>query len=122
MSNPPLTPEELEALRRLDACLLANAIEAFQKRLRNEGFVDGTVRCLFPQFPPTVGYAATIRIRGSAPPIGNEAYSDRTDWWEDVASLPSPRIAVIQDVATRPGLGSLRSSFCWHRRLLPSRA
>ena len=25
----PLTPEQLEALRRLDACTLANAIESF---------------------------------------------------------------------------------------------
>ena len=39
--NYPLTPEQLEALRRLDACTLANAIETFDVRLRNEGFTDG---------------------------------------------------------------------------------
>jgi 4-hydroxy-4-methyl-2-oxoglutarate aldolase len=50
--NTPLTPEQLEALRRLDACTLANAIESFQTRLRNEGFADGSVRCLFPHLPP----------------------------------------------------------------------
>ena len=41
--NPPLTPEQLEALRRLDACTLANAIETFHQRLRNEGFVAGGI-------------------------------------------------------------------------------
>jgi 4-hydroxy-4-methyl-2-oxoglutarate aldolase len=105
--NSPLTPKQLEALRRLDACTLANAIETFQERLRNEGFVDHSVRCLFPRLPPMLGYAATIKIRGSAPPTADRAYADRTDWWDYIISLPEPRVVVAQDVATRPGLGSL---------------
>jgi regulator of RNase E activity RraA len=105
--NSPLTPEQLEALRRLDACTLANAIETFHERLRNEGFVDHTVHCLFPRFQPMIGYAATIEIRGSAPPTVDGPYADRTDWWDYILSLPAPRVVVVQDVATRPGLGSL---------------
>jgi 4-hydroxy-4-methyl-2-oxoglutarate aldolase len=103
----PHTAEQLEALRRLDACTLANAIETFHERLRNEGFMDHSVRCLFPRLQPMVGYAATIRIRGSAPPTGDGPYPDRTDWWDYIVSLPTPRVVVVQDVATRPGLGSL---------------
>lgn len=105
--NSPLTPQQLEALRQLDACTLANAIETFQERLRNEGFVDHTVRCLFPHQPPMLGYAATVRIRGSAPPTASGPYADRTDWWDYIASLPAPRVVVVEDVATRVGLGSL---------------
>lgn len=105
--SSPLSFEQLEALRRLDACLLANAIETFHERLRNEGFVDHTVRCLFPRLQPMLGYAATLRIRGSAPPTTDGVYPDRTDWWDYVNSLPAPRVLVIQDTATRPGLGSL---------------
>ncbi len=102
-----LTPSQLEALRRLDACTLANAIEMFHERLRNEGFVDHSVRCLFPHLQPMIGYAATVRIRGSAPPTAGFRYLDRTDWWDYILSLPAPRVVVVQDVATRPGLGSL---------------
>jgi len=105
--NPPLTPAQLEALARLDGCTLANAIETFHERLRNEGFVDSTVRSLFPRLQPIVGYAATVKIRGSAPPTVNGPYADRTDWWDYILSLPAPRMVVVQDVATRPGLGSL---------------
>jgi len=105
--NPILTPEQLEILRRLDGCTLANAVETFQKRLRNEGFVDHTVRCLFPHLPPMVGYAATIKIRGSAPAFAGPAYREGTDWWDYVLSLPAPRVVVVQDVAEKPGLGSL---------------
>ena len=102
-----LTGAQLEALRRLDACTLANAIETFQERLRNEGFVDHTVRSLFPEFAPMVGYAATVRIRGSSPPVAGGPYSDRTDWWDYVDSLPKPRVIVLQDIAAKPGLASL---------------
>jgi regulator of RNase E activity RraA len=105
--NPPLTPEQLESLRHLDACTLANAIETFNVRLRNEGFTDGGLRCLFPSLPPIVGYAATIKIRGSAPPMGADLYPQRTDWWNYVQSLPAPRIIVAQDIASHPGLGAL---------------
>jgi len=105
--SPPLDHEQLQALRRLDACLLANTIETFNLRLRNEGFVDHTVRSLFPEFAPMVGYAATVRIRGSAPPMAGTAFSDRGEWWDYIAQLPAPRVVVVQDVGSRPGLCSL---------------
>lgn len=105
--NTLLTPGELEALRRLDGCTLANAIETFGVRLRNEGFTDGGLRCLFPRLPPIVGYAATVKIRGSAPPTAAGLYPQRTDWWEYVRSLPAPHIVVAQDIASHPGLGAL---------------
>ena len=103
----PLDPTLLEALGHLDAGTLANAIETFKKRLRNEGFADHTVHCLCPRLEPMVGYAATLRIRGSAPPTAGGPYYERTDWWDYVLSLPAPRVAVVQDVGTHPGLGSL---------------
>ena len=102
-----LTFEQLEALRRLDACTLANAIETFHERLRNEGFMGHNVRCLFPQLQPMVGYATTVKIRGSSPPTTGNLYTDRTDWWDYIVSLPAPRIVVVEDAAARPGLGSL---------------
>ncbi len=105
--NPVLTPLQLEALRRLDACTLANAIETFRQRLRNEGFIDSSVRCLLPQLPPMLGYAATVKIRGSAPPTTDGAYGDRTDGWDYIVSLPEPRVVVIEDISAKPGLGSL---------------
>jgi 4-hydroxy-4-methyl-2-oxoglutarate aldolase len=105
--NGNLSPEQLEALRRLDACSLANAIETFHERLRNEGFVDNSIHCLFPGLQPMLGYAATIKLRGSAPPTADGSYPERTDWWDYVVSLPTPRVVVIEDLATRQGLGSL---------------
>jgi 4-hydroxy-4-methyl-2-oxoglutarate aldolase len=105
--SAPLTPEQLEALRRLDACTVANAIETFHERLRNEGFIDPAIHCLFPRLQPMLGYAATVKIRGSAPPTADGLYPDRTDWWDYILSVPAPRVVVVEDVATRRGLGAL---------------
>jgi regulator of RNase E activity RraA len=91
----------------VDACTLANAIETFNVRLHNEGFTDGALRCLFPGLPPIVGYAATIKVRGSAPPTAGGLYSERSDWLDYVQSLPVPHIIVAQDIASHPGLGAL---------------
>jgi len=102
-----LTSDQMEILRRLDACTLANAIETFHQRLRNEGFVNSSVHCFFPGLPPMLGYAATVKIRGSAPPTAAGTYADRTDWWDYVLSVPAPRVVVVQDMATQVGLGSL---------------
>jgi regulator of RNase E activity RraA len=105
--NAVLTSEQLEILRRLDGCTLANAIEIFHERLRNEGFTDNSVHCQFPHLKPLLGYAATVKVRGSAPPTTDGRYPDRTDWWDYILSLPTPCVVVVQDVATKVGLGSL---------------
>jgi regulator of RNase E activity RraA len=100
--------DQLEALRRLDSCTLANAIETFQVRLRNEGFASGAVRCQFPQFPPMVGYAVTLKIRGASPPTtGAATYVEDTAWWDYVLSVPGPRVVVVQDVSSQRGRGAL---------------
>jgi 4-hydroxy-4-methyl-2-oxoglutarate aldolase len=105
--RPALTPQQLAALQDLDACSVANAIETFDTRLRNEGFADRSVQCLTPGIGSMVGYAATLQVRGSAPPMASGAYADRSDWWDYVLALPEPRVLVIQDVADRPGLCAL---------------
>jgi regulator of RNase E activity RraA len=101
-----LTFEQLEELRRLDTCAVANAIETFELRLRNEGFADSSVRCMFPDLTPMIGYAATVKIRASNPPPDGHNYLDRTDWWNYILATPAPRIVVVEDLDQRPGRGA----------------
>jgi len=101
-----LTAADLERLKDFDSCTVANAIERLSVRLRNEGFLSGAARCRFPNFPPMVGYAATARIRTSAPPMSFRCYYDRMDWWNYVASLPEPRVMVLQDADHEPAFGA----------------
>jgi len=106
MTADHLEPASLELLRQFDSCSVANAIETFGVRLRNSGFTDSRVHCLFEDFPPLVGYAATIQVRTSDPPMEGESYYYRLDWLEHVLSVPAPRILVMQDADRHPGLGS----------------
>ena len=99
-------PIDLKKLAAFDTCTVSNAIERLNIRLRNEGFISGLMRCRFPNLPPMLGYAATGRVRTSSPPMVHRCYYDRMDWWEYVASLPEPRIMVLEDMDHTPGLGA----------------
>jgi 4-hydroxy-4-methyl-2-oxoglutarate aldolase len=102
-----LSAADLEKLGALDTCTVSNAIERLNVRLRNEGFIAGGVRCRFPDLPPMIGFAATARIRTSSPPMtGRRCYHDRMDWWTYLASVPAPRVMVLEDMDHHPGVGA----------------
>jgi 4-hydroxy-4-methyl-2-oxoglutarate aldolase len=99
-------PEILDFLRNTDTCSVSNAIETFTVRMRNEGYIQGGVKCMFPTMPPVVGYAITGRIRTTAPPIAGLCYYQNIEWWEYVASMPGPKIIVLADMDRTPGVGA----------------
>ncbi|HEY4028210.1 MAG TPA: RraA family protein [Candidatus Dormibacteraeota bacterium] len=96
--------EVLDALRRYDSPTLANAIETFDVRPRDEGFASMEIRCLFPELGVMVGYAATATIRARGRGDGD---SDHSPLWALVRSQPGPRVVVVQDHDDPPGHGAL---------------
>src|SRR5215472_11490266 len=102
----PLTEVELDALRQFDTCMIANAVETFNVRLRNTGFTSGNIRCIFPDAPPIVGYAVTARLSSGEPPIAGSTFHDRGDLWKFLLQSPAPRILVLQDMDDPPGRGA----------------
>jgi 4-hydroxy-4-methyl-2-oxoglutarate aldolase len=104
--EPLLRGDDFEALRRLDTCTVSNAIETFELRLRNTGFADARIRCMFHDLPPMVGYAATARLRAGEPPMQGGTYHDRTDWWTSILQVPAPRVVVLEDLDKPPGVGA----------------
>jgi 4-hydroxy-4-methyl-2-oxoglutarate aldolase len=107
MKTESLTPVQLGQLREFTTCVVASAIETFQVRLPNTGFADSSIKCIFDERPPIAGYAATARIRTSNPPMEGRGYSyERSDWWNHILSIPSPRIVVMEDMDETVGLGA----------------
>jgi regulator of RNase E activity RraA len=107
----PLPANDFEKIRLLDTCTVSNVIERFDVRPRNEGFVYDDIQCRFPHFAPMLGYAVTARIRSStppttSPPITRGCYYDRMDFWRYLATLPEPRVMVLQDIDRLPGFGA----------------
>ncbi len=62
-----LTPDQLAALRAIDSPTIANAIEEFDVRDRRAGYMDGSIRCIYPELGETVGYAFTITFKDRGP-------------------------------------------------------
>ncbi|HYZ92559.1 MAG TPA: RraA family protein [Actinomycetota bacterium] len=92
----------IDELRSFSTPSILNGIETFDVRPRETGFMDSSIRCMFPELGVMVGYAATatIRSRDVGPP------SKDRELWAHESSLPSPRIVVIQDLDDPPGVGS----------------
>lgn len=97
-----LSAQELEALRRWPTCAISNAIELFDIRPRNEGFMLPEVRCVFPEMEPMIGYAVTAVISASSP---EGRRISPPDWWDEIQKIPGPRVVVIHDIDS-PVVGS----------------
>jgi 4-hydroxy-4-methyl-2-oxoglutarate aldolase len=104
---PLLNADEYAALAGLSSCAVANAIEGFNVQLRNEGFTAGYLACRFPELPPVLGYAFTLQVRTSAPPMKGRTFLENIEWWERLLAVPEPRIVVIQDIDRQPGSGAV---------------
>lgn len=107
-ANPagPLDFKVLLDIKRFDTPTVSNAIETFNVRPRNEGFMRPEIKCVFPEFSPMAGYAVTGRIRAAKAPPKGVSYTKRSDWWDFIVSIPPPRVIVLEDMDDPPGVGS----------------
>ena len=94
----PITQATLDKLAQFDTPTICNVIELFDLRPRNVGFMDGRIRCNFPEFPPMVGFASTAAFRSGAPPAGGDAYGSFIDQVRGFEELPGPAVMVFQDL------------------------
>jgi 4-hydroxy-4-methyl-2-oxoglutarate aldolase len=99
----PLTREELDALRAITSPTVCNAIETFKFRPRNEGFMDSTIKCRFPELGAMVGYAVTAKMKARERPERSLA---PWDVWAEMEKVPRPWVVVIQDLDYPNPVGS----------------
>lgn len=93
-----LTQDQLAALRAIDSPTIANAIEEFDARDRRAGYMDGSIRCIYPELDEIVGYAYTITFKNRGP----DDPPMRQEWikaLEHAQALPTPRILVARDAS-----------------------
>lgn len=103
-----LSKSDFQKIQKLDTCIVSNAIDRLRVRLRNEGSIAGTaVHSIFPHLPPMLGYAVTGRMRSTSAPVVGRAYHENMNWWRYLASIPEPRVMVVEDADEIPGVGAL---------------
>ena len=91
-----LTPEQLDALRRIDSPTVSNAIEHFGVRPRVEGFAGWGLRCAFPELGTMAGYAVTCTADTTTESRGNPR--GLLPLWAAVEAAPKPVVIVIKDI------------------------
>jgi 4-hydroxy-4-methyl-2-oxoglutarate aldolase len=104
--------ETLARLARFDTPTICNVIELFDIRPRNRGYMDGRIKCNFPELPPIVGFACTASFRSDAPPGTGDAYGSMTAQLEQFAKLPGPPIVVFQDLDDPPAAAVFGEVMC----------
>ena len=97
-----LKRNELYALMAWRTAAISIAVELFNIRKRNEGFMLPQIRCRFPQLKPMIGYAVTGMISAVSP---EGPCVSPMDWWSEVRKYTKPRVVVLHDI-DKPVVGS----------------
>src|SRR5262249_57165199 len=70
----------IDPLKKITSPSVANAIETFNVRPRNQGNMSSEIRTLFPEMGPLVGYAVTAVIRAEPHPRQGHPCSTSGCW------------------------------------------
>ena len=89
---------DLQALAQYDTPTICNAIELFEVRPRNEGYMDARIRACFPEMRPSVGYASTATMRCAFPRRDGDVYGSLDEQVARFAELPGAPLVVFQDL------------------------
>ena len=98
MSAVGLLPKQLNELRQFDSPTICNAVELWNLRPRNTGYMNPSIKACFPAFPPMVGYALTSTFRSMAPPRGGDVYGSIGTQLDAFAEIPGPPVITFQDL------------------------
>lgn len=98
MPSVGLLPAQLDELRQFDSPTICNAVELWNLRPRNTGYMNSSIVASCPQFPPMVGYALTSTFRSMAPPRGGDAYGSIGAQLDAFSAIPGPPVIVFQDL------------------------
>lgn len=90
-----LTLETLLKLKRWNTPTIYNGWEQITGRPRTSGYNLEETRDFMPEFGPMVGYAVTVKIKPSEPAPNPNAWTEYRNY---LASIPGPKIIVMQDI------------------------
>ncbi len=99
-SDPHPETNWMDFLKGVDTPTLSNAIETLRLRPQSAGFAPCQIRCLFPEFGRTVGYAVTAQVETMT-----ATAKDRKVFlslYEAVMESPKPAVVAFQEVGPQP--------------------
>jgi len=97
----------IKTLKQYDTPTLANAVETFDIRRRDEGYTRQGLRCMFPELGAVVGVAATATISASGEITSDPDIDKFADLYEHVSAQPAPTFVVVHDRDQPEQVGSM---------------
>jgi regulator of RNase E activity RraA len=100
LTSNTLTTRQFEFLHSIDTPTVCNLVEIVAPHRRGFGYTVKHLHCPFPDLPPIVGYAKTVKIKSKDPlKAGDTSYmARRMDYLDYVAAAPRPSISIIEDI------------------------
>lgn len=92
-----LAQSTLDKLASVDSSTISNLIELFDVQPRVAGYANETIKALYPDLQPVVGYAVTSTFRGGYS-TGTSVYGNTGGLLKAAEQIPAPRILVVQDL------------------------
>jgi len=93
-------------LRSIDTPTVCNLIEIVAPERRGAGYTAVHLHCPFPDLPPMVGFAKTVKIRARDAVSGATYMQKRMDYLDYVAAEPRPSVVLIEDLDRPAGYGA----------------
>ena len=103
----PLTDSDLLKLKRWNSPTIANALEQISRSNPLEIVNLEETRDFNPEMGPMIGRAMTVTIRGSDSSLKRDQPMNFKRYREYLASLPGPKIVVVQDLDQPKCYGSI---------------
>ena len=85
-------------LSKIRTPIIYDTIEKFNVRLRDEGWMDTSIKSILPNLGTMCGYACTGKFIGEIPTVENENVFSLREIWEYVLESVNPSIMVVQDL------------------------
>lgn len=98
MADPALSRNVLTALAQFDSPTVTDAINFTGVRSRCAGYVNQSIKALYPELPAAIGYAVTATFRSAHP---GEKVANPTaflDMMKMIDAAPKPCFVVLQDL------------------------
>src|SRR3954463_7852005 len=106
-STPRLSHADLLQLKRWNTPTIYNGWEQITARdASRDGINLEETRDFMPQMGPMIGYAVTVVIEPSKPEHRKANPNSGAEYMEYLASVPGPKIVVVQDLDKPATIGS----------------
>ena len=112
MSAIEITSNTLSQLAKYDTPTVCNAVEMWDTRLHNAGYMNDRISACFPQMPRMVGFALTSTFRSMAPACKDDVYAGIEQQIEAFSELSGPPVIVFQDLDESTAAATFGEGMC----------